>query len=180
MKGEFTRNLSVWNPTVGVASYVAAFSWYFFGLICWMRDDLPLLSSPSTRMCTSLSFFESAAVRRFNIAKYKKARCHQQGTGQRYLDTADAPGPPHQKGKEPPRGSENIRTCAVRRRSDRVRVTFTVTGAQLRRPAESESRSRSLPGPPGPSQARLAADRETPNPKPGPFGPRGILSTQRH
>ena len=74
MKGEFTRNLSVWNPTVGVASYVAAFSWYFFGLICWMRDDLPLLSSPSTRMCTSLSFFESAAVRRFNIAKYKKAQ----------------------------------------------------------------------------------------------------------
>ena len=39
-----------------------------------MRDDLPLLSSPSTRMCTSLSFFESAAVRRFNIAKYKKAQ----------------------------------------------------------------------------------------------------------
>ena len=59
---------------MGVASYVAAFSWYFFGLICWMRDDLPLLSSPSTRMCTSLSFFESAAVRRFNIAKYKKAQ----------------------------------------------------------------------------------------------------------
>ena len=80
---------------MGVASYVAAFPWYFFGLICWMRDDLPLLSSPSTRMCTSLSFFESAAVRRFNIAKYKKARCHQQGTGQRYLDTARcAPGPP--------------------------------------------------------------------------------------
>ena len=168
MKGEFTRNLSVWNPTVGVASYVAAFSWYFFGLICWMRDDLPLLSSPSTRMCTSLSFFESAAVRRFNIAKYKKAQVK---------DTWMLPDAHPGLG-----GSEISGTLyCMRRQVPSVSLLFTVTGAQLRRPAESESRSRSLP--------RASPGRRKPDSRPigrplirkvGPFGPRGILSTQRH
>ena len=157
MKGEFTRNLSVWNPTVGVASYVAAFPWYFFGLICWMRDDLPLLSSPSTRMCTSLSFFESAAVRRFNIAKYKKAQVK---------DTWMLPDAHPGLG-----GSEISGTLYCMRRQAPICVTFIHrdwSSAQARSPSPSRPHSKctstapeTAPGP-GP-----AGQLARPSPLPG-------------